>query len=100
MECHLGDLATKQAVTDNLTDVDVLVIDDLGTETTYKNVSAEYLFSLLNERLAQGKQTFISTNLTIGQLRDNYDERIFSRLIDQKTNLVAQLNGADKRMSK
>ena len=100
LECHLGGLATKQAVTDNLTDVDVLVIDDLGTETTYKNVSAEYLFSLLNERLAQGKQTFISTNLTIGQLRDNYDERIFSRLIDQKTNLVAQLNGADKRMSK
>ena len=99
LECHLSDLATKQAILDNLAEVDVLCIDDLGTEPTYKNVSAEYLFSVLNERLTTGKQNFITTNLSIAQLRDTYDERIFSRIVDRQGNLVAQLNGNDKRLS-
>lgn len=97
LECHLSNLATKQAILSNLADVDVLCIDDLGTEPTYRNVSAEYLFSVLNERITTGKQTFITTNLSLAQLRDSYDERIFSRLVDRKSNLVTQLNGADKR---
>ncbi len=100
LECYLGDLQTKKLVLDNLTDVDVLVIDDLGTEKTYKNVTAEYTFILLNERMTAGKQTFISTNLSLAQLREKYDERVFSRLIDQKQTFVAKLNGKDKRFDK
>lgn len=100
LQCHLADLSTKQAMLDNLVETDVLCIDDLGTETTYKNVTAEYLFTIVNERLTRGKQTFITTNLSIAQLRDCYDERIFSRLINQQNNLVAQLNGSDKRTQK
>ena len=99
LECHLSDLATKEAILGNLAEVDVLCIDDLGTEPTYKNVSAEYLFSVLNERLTTGKQNFITTNLSIAQLRDTYDERIFSRIVDKQGNLVAQLSGNDKRLN-
>ncbi len=97
LECHLGNLATKQMILNSLTDVDVLVIDDLGTENVYKTVTAEYMFSLLNERIAQNRQTFISSNLTLEDLRDKYDERIFSRILDQNTTLVASLEGASKR---
>ena len=100
LECHLGDLATKQLITETLADVDVLVIDDLGTENTYKNVTSEYLFVVLNERLARGKQTFVSSNLTLDDIRDKYDERIFSRLVDQKTTKIGQLVGDDKRLQK
>lgn len=100
LECHLSDLATKQTIMDNLMDVDVLVIDDLGTENTYKNVTAEYTFLLINERIMRKKQTFISTNLSLSDIRERYDERLFSRMIDQNLTLVAQLEGKDKRVVK
>ena len=100
LNAHLSDVESKQAILDNLIDVDVLTIDDLGTENVYKNVTAEYFFSVLNERIAQKKQTFISTNLTLQDIRERYDERIFSRLVDQHTTFVAQLIGNDKRLSK
>lgn len=100
LECHLSDVATKRAILDNLTDVDVLAIDDLGTENVYKNVTAEYLFALVNERLTRGKQTFFSTNLSLSDVRERYDERIFSRLVDQDSTFIAMLEGNDKRLQK
>ena len=100
LDAHLSDLATHQAIMDSLVDVDVLLIDDLGTENIYKNVTAEYFFSLINERIARKKQTFISTNLTLTDIRERYDERIFSRLVDQNSTLVAELIGDDKRIKK
>ncbi|MCM1194427.1 MAG: ATP-binding protein [Firmicutes bacterium] len=98
LDAYLSDLQTGQAILDTLTDVDVLSIDDLGTEINRKNVTAEYLFAVLNERIAQRKQTFISTNLTLLDIRDRYDERIFSRLVDKNNTLVAKLEGSDKRI--
>ena len=100
LECHLSNLATKQTILESLTDADVLAIDDLGTETVYKNVTAEYLFALINERLARNKQTFFSTNLSLSDIRERYDERIFSRLVDQSKTFIALLEGADKRLQK
>ena len=100
LDAHLGDFANNQAIMDNLVDVDVLLIDDLGTENTYKNVTAEYFFAVVNERIARKKQTFISTNLTLQEIRERYDERIFSRLVDQSCTFVAELTGADKRIKK
>ena len=100
LECNLSDIATHQTIMDNLTDVDVLAIDDLGTEKVYQNVTAEYLFLLINERLARKKQTFVSTNLSLADIRERYDERLFSRLIDQNLTFVAKLEGADKRVKK
>ncbi|MCH5151912.1 MAG: ATP-binding protein [Clostridiales bacterium] len=112
VDAHFSDIATNQAILDSIVDVDVLAIDDLGTENIYKNITAEYFFSILNERTARGKQTFISTNLPLqgkvdeqGQaaensLRHRYDERMFSRLVDQNTTFVAQLVGKDKRLSR
>lgn len=98
LECHLAPLQTKQLVMENLLDVDALFVDDLGTEKIYNNVTAEYLFVVINERIARGKQTFISTNLTLADIRDRYDERIFSRLVDKNVTFVAQLIGEDKRI--
>lgn len=100
LDAHLSDIATNQAIMDSLVDVDVLAIDDLGTENVYKNVTAEYFFSVLNERIARKKQTFVSTNLTLTDIRARYDERMFSRLVDQNTTFVAQLVGKDKRLTK
>lgn len=100
LDAHVADLATHRAIMDNLIDVDVLLIDDLGTENIYKNVTGEYLFSVLNERIARKKQTFVSTNLTLTDIRERYDERMFSRLVDKSITLLAELTGNDKRIKK
>lgn len=100
LQAHISQLETRQAILDSITEVDVLVIDDLGTEKSYKTVTGDYLFAVINERIAQNKQTFISTNLSLQQIRDKYDERLFSRLVDQKITKVIKLVGADKRVDK
>ena len=62
-----------------LYDSTLLIIDDLGTELTGAfTVSA--LYALINDRLLSGKPTVISTNLTIGEIRQRYSPQIASRL--------------------
>lgn len=68
----------------NILKVDLLIIDDLGTENINSLKFAE-LFNIINSRLLNQNQhitkTIISTNLNIDNLFKNYDERIVSRLV-------------------
>jgi len=68
----------------NLLNVDLLIIDDLGTESMNQMKFAE-LFNVLNTRLLQQNRktvkTIISTNLSLQNLFSKYDERIVSRLV-------------------
>ena len=64
--------------------VDLLIIDDLGTETMNNNKFTE-LFNIINTRLLQNKKMIISTNLTLNELYKEYDERVVSRLIGNFT---------------
>ena len=62
-----------------LLSVDLLIIDDLGTENAHSFRFTE-LFNIINSRaIANNKKTLISTNLSVNELLKNYDERIFSR---------------------
>ena len=68
---------------DHLLNVDLLIIDDLGTEGTNQMKLVE-LFNIINSRLLNNKKitkTIISTNLSLQQLFETYDERIVSRLV-------------------
>lgn len=58
---------------------DLLVIDDLGTETLSSFVSSQ-LFLILNERDIRHKSTVISANLDLQMFAERYSERNFSRL--------------------
>lgn len=68
----------------NTLTVDLLIIDDLGTENINALKFAE-LFNIINTRLLNQNnhitKTIISTNLSIENLFKNYDERIVSRLV-------------------
>lgn len=77
---------------------DVLIIDDLGTEPVLKNVTKEYLYNLINTRQINKKSTLISTNLSIDNILDRYDERIFSRLGNKNLSTIIQLVSQDKRL--
>lgn len=78
-------------------DCEVLFIDDLGTEPLYKNVTLEDLYIIINERKARKLSTIITTNLTLEDIRNRYDERIFSRIIDRQTSITFSIDGEDKR---
>lgn len=68
----------------NLFNVDLLIIDDLGTESPTAARYAE-LLNILNIRqennLSRACKTIISTNLSVAKLREFYDERVASRII-------------------
>lgn len=79
---------------------DILLIDDFGTEPLIKNITENYFYLILNERLLKNKATIINSNLLPNEILDRYGERIFSRLMNKRKNLVLQLEGEDKRLKK
>lgn len=81
----------------DITECDLLIIDDLGTELTNAFV-ATALFTCLNERHLRKKSTIISTNLSLTDIRDKYSERISSRItLDYQ---IVRLQGDDIRIKK
>lgn len=82
-------------ISEDICECDLLIIDDLGTELTNSFVSSR-LFSCLNNRHMRKKPTIITTNLSLGELRDRYSDRIFSRITSNYT--VCKLTGPDIRM--
>lgn len=67
-----------------LFDVDLLIIDDLGTESI-STITISDLFNVVNSRYLNQTSTIISTNLTFGQMQERYSERVVSRIIGQYT---------------
>lgn len=69
---------------DNIHNVELLIIDDLGTEALTAARYAEFL-TILNTRytnnLTRPCKTLISTNIEVKRLREYYDERVVSRII-------------------
>lgn len=82
---------------EDILECDLLIIDDLGTELTNTFV-ASALFQCINERIMRRKSTIISTNLSLGQFRDIYSERILSRITSNYT--MIKLFGEDIRIQK
>lgn len=77
---------------------DVLLIDDLGTEPVLKNVTKEYLYNVINIRQINNRPTFITTNLSLNNILERYDDRIFSRIANKNLATVIQLVSQDKRI--
>lgn len=85
----------------DLLNVDLLIIDDLGTESL-NNMKFSELFNILNTRLLNQNnhitKTIISTNLSLNNLFKTYDERIFSRLVGYYN--ICRFFGNDLRYNK
>jgi len=83
IDYRFGKVNSSKDLYDHLLSVDLLIIDDLGTEGTNQMKLVE-LFNIINSRLLNSKKvtkTIISTNLSLQALFENYDERIVSRLV-------------------
>ena len=64
---------------DRILNCDLLVLDDLGTELTTQFVQTA-LYTLINTRLAAGRHTVISSNLSMDEVSRRYSPQIASRL--------------------
>ena len=85
----------------DLLNVDLLIIDDLGTENL-NNIKLSELFNILNTRLLNQNhhitKTIISTNLSLNNLFKTYDERIFSIFVGYYN--ICRFFGEDLRYKK
>lgn len=65
---------------EHIFDCDLLIIDDLGTETVNSFIASQ-LYQCINERHLNEKSTIISTNLSFDDIKNRYSERVFSRIV-------------------
>lgn len=76
---HFGREKSEIDTLELLLNVDLLILDDLGTEfDTPFYVST--IYNIINTRINRGLPTIISTNLDLLGIRRRYEERIVSRL--------------------
>ena len=80
---------------DELSQPDLLYIDDLGVEPILNNVTVTYLYALLVDRM--DKKTIITTNLDVMKMEERYGERILSRLLDKRKGAMMTFEGEDLR---
>ena len=78
-------------------DVDLLIIDDLGSEPQSISKHSEIL-NILNRRQLKSLKTIISTNFGLNKIYQDYRERIFSRIIGNFE--ILELFGDDIRAIK
>ena len=63
-----------------LTDADLVILDDLGSEFS-SSVFQSALYNIINNRINLEKPMIISTNMSLSELNEKYDDRIISRLL-------------------
>ncbi len=85
-----AEYAAKYAYT-----VDLLIIDDVGTEFV-SSYSSAILFDIINSRLIEGKSTVISSNLSLSKVEEVYGNRMASRISGSFT--PVSFIGADLRI--
>ena len=100
LKYHTNFDTSKESILSPYLECDVLIIDDLGSEPIFKNVSEEYLYLILNQRLFEQKPVIISTNLTLSEIQDRYGERIFSRLVSKNVSKLFKIENSDLRLKK
>lgn len=100
LKYHTSFDVDRQNILDNILECDLLVIDDLGSENIFKNVTIEYLYLVLNERSIKNLSTIITSNLSPNAILDRYGERIFSRIINKQNSRLLKITGTDIRLKK
>ena len=79
---------------DYLLKADLLIIDDLGSESINSFTNSE-IFNIINTRNLARKKMLISTNLTPGEIAKTYTDRVYSRILDRFN--TYQFIGSDLR---
>lgn len=89
---HCAPIEEKPLFFSILTDSDLLIIDDLGSEPIYNKITLEYLFIILEARKNKDKPFIITTNLSLKEILSRYGERVFSRIIQENTTEIFEFD--------
>jgi len=98
LKYHIASFDAKALYLNAFNTADLLIIDDLGCENLYNNVTNEYFLAVINERNSHNKATIITTNLTAKEIEENYKDRFASRLLDKKTGHFIVFSNNDLRL--
>lgn len=75
---------------------DVLLLDDLGRELKRNSKLSESTFDdVLRTRVQSGKVTFITTNLSRGEMKEGYGSAVLSLI--QESSVMKEIKGSDFR---
>ena len=99
LKCHTSPYSEREGLLADVMSAELLVIDDLGTEPRYNNVTCEYLLMVIEERTSKGLSTMITTNLSPDRILRTYNERIYSRLFDKRRSVTLLFEGEDLRLN-
>lgn len=81
----------------SLSNFPLLIVDDLGIERSTE-YALEQVYAVVDERYKSGLPLIVTTNLTIGEIRNPKDvahARIYSRILEMCT--PVQIGGGDRR---
>ncbi len=76
---------------------DLLILDDFGTEFD-TSFTRSMIYTIINSRINAGKPMIINTNLTSGEIKERYGDRILSRLLFASK--ILHFYGKDIRIQK
>lgn len=88
---------TDKDIVSSLTEIPVLIIDDLGKEK-YTDWASQILFQVIDQRYNNELPTIITTNLSVEELKERFGEPITSRLMEMCYGIA--LNGENYRYEK
>jgi DNA replication protein DnaC len=92
-----GSENTEESIIEEYSDCRLLVLDDLGAEKT-SEWSLQTLYTIIDRRYREERQTIITSNLSLDELASQVDDRIASRLSELCR--VVRLAGEDRRVKR
>lgn len=87
--------AGEKPVLDKYTAPSVLLIDDVGAEKI-SDWSRQIFYTLIDRRYVNMKPTIITSNLSMAEFAEKFDDRVASRIADMGE--VITLSGKDRRV--
>ena len=76
---------------------DLLAIDDLGSEPMMRGVTVGSIYHVVSERHNASRPMILTTNCSVQQLYEKYEDRIAARLCDQSRMTIIEFSGEDVR---
>lgn len=76
---------------------DLLAIDDLGSEPMMRGVTVGSIYHVVSERHNTSRSMILSTNCSVQQLYEKYEDRIAARLCDESRMTILEFTGQDVR---
>ena len=71
-------------------DDEFVIYDDLGS-TGFTNWKSDVVFELIDERYSSMNPTIITTNLTVNELKQQYHERVISRMFAKENTIISAM---------